>query len=245
MKGEIDVYWFGASQYNAICSEPVPTQSLLDKRVVFVEGDRAENFAAAGFKFCPAITGYYNNCFTFLSPKKVRFKFEPNGDVYTTLNLETDPELVRASHKPSRVYSLAFMPIFIADCDSLVLEQLHPVGCGGEFAEKVSVRQGSYDCAKYARALDLMFQKHDDVNSFTILENDPLMNVRFVTDKKINLIRVFPTPQMHEILQMYTGQITRRHDGKFKTLKHHYDLFKASGARKQLLKLIREQVNAK
>lgn len=246
MKGEVNVYWFVATKYNPIVEDLISTKKLLDNQVIINDGDSRENLVSgAGMKLCPAITSYYDNCFTFVSPKKIRAKFLENGDLYTTLNLEHDDGLFTAVNKPSKAYSLNFSPVFIADTDTLILEQLHPTGCGGEFSKKTSVRQGHLDCAKYARPLDLVFQNHEAETSFDILENDPLMNIRFVTDKKINFIRVFPTPEILMLLQTHVGEATRFHDGRFKSLKHHYNLFKASGARKQLMKLIKEQVGAK
>ena len=229
----INVYWSSMSPYMTQVEEPVPT-----KQIITGNQDSHES----GWNICPAITDYYKNMFTCKSPIDFRFKVNEDNQLFSdSFPYASEVKMpLTESDLSNKQYNLGFIPLFFADCESLPMQQLHPVGCGGDFAEKTSVFQGEMDCAKYARLLDCQFKLHKDCNLVEINQGDALFNLKFLTNSKIKFVRFFPNEEINQLLDVTTGQFLRKINSKPKILQAHYDAFKRVKAHKRLLKLIKQ-----
>lgn len=199
------------------------------------------NNSEHSWKICPAIKDYYHNVFCVRSTNKYRFTIDKDNIIWTNdMTPEEYHTLLRSHSLDQRMYGFSLEHLFIADTDSLMMEQLHPVMASGDFANKVSLVQGHLDCAKYYRPLETAFKLNDSVNKLDINFDDPLYYVKFRTDLDIEFVRFAVDDELQKFIIDYSGLATRV-KGRVSVLEAHYNIFKNSKVKSHILKMVKER----
>ena len=146
---------------------------------------------------CPAFTDYYKNCFLVRAPNDVEMEVKKTNENIKYISLKNQNQEFCNSYIVDRnkenslfsMMSIEWGHVFYSK-ESVMIEQL-PANLHvheAEFLKNIMLIQGTFDIAKWYRPVHYSFEIIDDNKPISIKRGDPLFYVRFLTDKKVNLI---------------------------------------------------------
>lgn len=141
---------------------------------------------------CSAVREYMKNVFVIRAPVDYTLHIDAEGRCSTS---DHTKEFFDATVTPRslgsgpRTLSLEWMYLFYAN-ESVVIEALPPMFEHGALTSDIRPIPGCFDIGKWIRPVAFAFEVLDGVSEIHIKRGDPLLYVRFATDKKVKLVRV-------------------------------------------------------
>lgn len=227
----VDVYWAPHALFVSPLRHhfPVKSASLLRK------GN------AGNMHMCPALKDNLKNSYA------LKFPIDYSIDILNDGNLSTpdyDQEVFNAAWEvrsaEHRLYTLSLNNFFICE-ESLGMEVTSAHIVDNEFTRKTTLVPGTFDIGKWYRPTECAFFARDGVSSIKLSDNEPFAFIKFLTDKKVNIKKFCPTPELLDLFAMFTPTKLRT-DGSVKKLSFFYDLFRRSKYRSHILKKVKENV---
>lgn len=186
-----NVYWcpflLDGDWHNVGYFEPEPVlKHLISQRDANVE-----------YLKCPAFQQYYSNTFVIKSPVDLILKVDKDSAGRKVLIAENFNQKFYNDHifprmaqnKTFSMFSLEFSYIFYSK-NSVMIEMLPASMEKTDFIKNTNLVPGEFDISKWIRPVSPAFEVIDDTKILSIKRGEPLLYVRFKTEKKVNLIRV-------------------------------------------------------
>jgi hypothetical protein len=191
---------------------------------------------------CPAFVDSIKNTFLVNSPTSVNITI---GDGYLRNNLPPDYSydqrlfaVKQASCKNAHTIRYYANWIFFTE-ESLLIHSTPP------YMHKTPVNNsgyyvpGSFDISQWFRPLEYAYQMWDNVDTFSVRANDPLMYVNFLTDEKVELKKFYLTKELYDLSMSCVRLKTYRRD---RVLSKLYNIFSNSGIKSRILKEIKNNL---
>lgn len=198
---------------------------------------------------CPAMKDRLNNVFVFKSA--VNDEFDINLDEVAAVRYKDEQHLFNVPSKTKVIqprpgqlngyYTATYMMTWLLFASEPVLAKFTaPYYPAVSPVKGALLATGEYDIGRWFRPVALEYHIPDGENHFSIKENDPLMFVEFMTDKKI----VFKRFQPDDILQSLAVEFANspKAIGQNMTLDHRYDIADESEMSKLVLAQIKKNL---
>jgi len=221
---EIVIYWSYNDNYQIRAEEPVPMINNYFKKKVAEEYDYIR---------CPSFSQYFKNTYCLKSLFDYNIKFENNTITSDSHDQTFYNEMVGLRNYTSRLASLAFPYIFIAECDDLEMEYVPSMMENNSFNNTAILIPGQMNIGKYVRPLDCGF--HAKKDKVEIKEDDIYAYVKFKTNKKIVFKRFLWDEELQ--IAMRSLQIGK-YSKHFKPLDWYYKKQQAMKVKERTIKLI-------
>lgn len=200
-----------------------------------------DNGLSTQFFRCPAFKDVMDSTFTINSPfdftirsANEQFMFEAP---YASQDFLSKYFLIRDVKSKFFTFKTPFL--FFCE-ESLQIQQTGAYFNQNNFIDKTLIIPGKYDIGKWFRPLETPFIFKNDIENVSVNENDVLMYVSFLTNKKVILKRFHHTLELEELIREMSG--LKRFKTEFKPLSWFYEKFSSNGIKKKVLKLIKENL---
>lgn len=241
-KDELIVYWapsWGKPEeedidWNYLYNEP---RSLLQD----LKGQMNKNSKANNFLVCPAFRDLFKNTFVLSSTlggdfeyDEIKNDFTPRREKYVGGRLMREPTVIA---RPHLRLSLGWA-IFAEE--PLIMEVTPPYFSSAKHMKYGVVAPGSFDCGNWFRSVNPEVILNEGETEFVLENNEPLIYIRFLTDKKVKLKRFYMDKELHQIEKAcaFSPSVFRSHI----PLAEKYDLFRRTKTNKKLIKLIQKNL---
>lgn len=213
----------------------------------FIHGERTPE---AKQQQCPAMKDRLNNVFVFKSA--VDDKFDINLDeviknktvddmfVYTA----TGSKIPIAHVRPSNLkgyYAISYLVTwYFFASEPVVAKFTAPYYPSFSPIKGALLAAGEFDIGRWFRPVALDYHVPDTESHFSVEENDPLMFVEFMTDKKIEFVRFEPDDLIHSYAAEYVG--SPNNHGLNKPLEERYKIAEEAEMTKLVLSHIKKNI---
>jgi hypothetical protein len=228
----ITVYWSRSSQGFPLMgfrsSGLHPVKNIMDNL-----NDIRKNDGNSNYYQCPAFTDHLHNLYCMPAPFDYDlFVKEDNSDIRTNFydqKFFDEHILLRSIDK--KLISLNAPCFFFPETESLLVSQLPAYLDCNNFTKNTIVVPGTFDIAKWPRAIECAF--HMTGNYVSFKENDPLYYIRFHTSEKIILKNFNLTSRINDLIHgMMHSKFNKNYSSK---LQFYYDLLMKKKNVKQLM----------
>ena len=240
---ELVVYWapsYGNTSqsdidWSILYNEPISVMSDMKK-------DVNKNANANTFLICPAYKDLFKNTFilssslgTHLKINEVTQEFESQLENYVGGSRSRDETTLL--NRPHLRLNLGWA-IFAEE--PVVLEVTAPYFSGAKHMRYGTLVPGTYDAGSWFRSANPEIVLNKDETEFVLEDNEPIMYIRFLTDKKI----VFKRFIMNQEIQRIEGSCVQhpRVFGRNKPLSERYAVFNRTRMNKKLIQLIKNSL---
>jgi len=217
--------------------EPVSTFELLNN----LPSDNLE--MQHNFKYCPAMKRRVSNSYELLFPFDYRLKFDNSGggrvvtDIYDQKFFD---DIVTIRNNKIKLVSLNLMYIFIPE-KSVEIQTTNSYLSDNEFVNRTIAMPGQFNIYDWIRNIEFAFFLKKDFDEVNIKKGDPYLNVKFLTDEKVELCKFYPTDNFSVMLRR--NWIARNYKmPSIKPLKYYYDMFNQSKMRKAFMREIQNNL---
>ena len=219
MFGELLVEPFGTSAYNVM---DVDTKSGVNK--------------------CPAFRSEIKNLFSLPSPKDIDITRENGGFFSWRVMYGSHVDQSDLVHqRGDTCFCLQHQGLLFWCDEPMVMEYRHASFTETELSNKADTYFGSYDISQWIRPLDLCYKIKNDVKSLSIKRGDPLLFLKFHTEKTIVFKKFDATEEVRYLL--YECAKTKQVDKTFfQSMANYYHLFKMRNFNKRVSAAIKKAV---
>lgn len=238
----MDVFWSSVINNDThraltlLWEEPIP----LLKHLYNVHKNNILPLGTNFFK-CPSVNEEIKNTYVILSPIDYTIKWD--GDEITTpdYNKMVFKHLVTPHYyedgKCSNVVSVGLHTLWFSD-QKCVITVTPPYMSNTEFSKNMTMISGQLDINSWLRPLDVLFFLENDKPVF-IKKGEPLLYVKFHTDKKIKLKRFNYSTEVDKIVNYCVGV---RYYSSVSPLSKIYDIFNRSLIRKKFSNIVKNEI---
>lgn len=244
-KDEITVYWAPmaekippAPQFiddSLMYKAPIPAYNEIKKNINMETAKTKENVL-----FCPAFKDILHNTFIMSSTAEADYSVPDNGELQPRKEYglrTTAPR--RPSINGRKHFTLDLEWIFFSE-EPLEMEVTTPYFTNAPHLKYAEIVPGKYNIGKWYRPINAEFVLREGVNEFVTEADEPLMYVRFNTEKKIKLRRYQMTDELYGLA--FACVQHRYTFGESKPLWKHYKTFRSSGIRNKILYNIKKNL---
>lgn len=189
------------------------------------------------FKYCPAMKRRVSNSYELLFPFDYRLKFNTSEEGGVTTDFYDQKffnDIVTIRDYKTKLISLNLMYIFIPE-KSLEIQTTNSYLSDNEFVNKTIAMPGQFNIYDWPRNIEFAFFVKKYFDEINIKKGDPYLNVKFLTDEKIELHKFYPSDNFATMLRRNWN--ARNYKIPFmKPLKYYYDMFNQSKMRKALMR---------
>lgn len=233
------VYWTAVNTFNVNESdnhslqflnyyEPMKTSELFNK---LPSNDLKP---LDNFKYCPSMKRRIHNSYELRFPIDYTLKFTDDGDVYSDMyDQKFFDDVVRVRMAKERLISLNLYYWFIPE--QSVEIQTTPTYLGDtEFGKTTIGMPGQFNIYEWIRNIEFAFFVRNGYNEVTLKRGDPYLNVKFMTDENIELVKFYPSEKILHLMQRNLSARNNKYP-LISPLEYYYDLFRKSKLRKQFM----------
>ena len=244
-KEKITVYWSPWSlperTANMMLIDFKPTSLMSD-----IQKRRAKNpiipptglLESGNYQACSALHTFAKNMFILKSPISAGIELDKNGTIIKD-SIFSNWFLERISSvENSFSVDLDIGWLFFSE-ETLSVEITSPYMHKTTYQDYGFTPAGQMDISSWFRAVPVIFQLWENVKKIKIQEDEPLLYIKFNTDKEIEFKRFIITPGIFNKTRACTGH---KENFKFQTLEKLYKIFNSNGLRDQVLKEIKENL---
>lgn len=229
------VYWTSSNKLrsNVTAIAPQKVYNIFDK----------DEYKDTGLLRCPSFIDHLKNMFAVTSPVDLTVFYNQESHEWGIDEINTRVHTLSVRSAAAQFFSLYLPYLFVAEDDDITMEVLHPFYHNSDYANKTSVISGTIDISKYLRDTDCAFilkEQHKDV---TVRHNDPLFYVNFKTpdNEKVQLKKFYYNDEIRQIKEdVYDMRFNKTYTRW--QLVDWYNMYMQSGYKKQVLKLIKENL---
>lgn len=235
-KKDIKVYWapvWDDPQYwSLLYKDPELVTKDLAK-------DKVKDLNPLNFLRCPAHIEYFKNTYMIRTVLPTEINVV-NGEAIISDGGNLGGKIGHEPTLKDRHLLHMFMGwIFFTEEESLLVSSMPPFFHQTEHSKYASLVPGSFDVGKWFRPVNAEYQLWQDIDKFVMLEDEPMMYVKFHTDQNVILERFHLNSTLDDI---------RKHvqDSSFwqprRTMAQRYEQFKNSRLKSLILKEIKENL---
>lgn len=215
----INVYWACVEDEWPRSTEPELVSNVFFKSNKFDKSDNIQN--------CPSVKDFFKNLYIIKSLYSYNFFIEKNN-LETKISSDFEGEdlfnkIILIRNLDKKLFSFSSKYCFFSDED-LKITITAPYMEDNFISNKTMVIPGEYNISKWYRNLDMAFYLKDGINNFSVEENDPIMYIKFNTDKKINFIQYIESKKLKKIRKSYI--MSKKHSYIKRSLNDYYHIFK-------------------
>jgi hypothetical protein len=244
-KEKIIVYWSPWSvpertaKMMLIDFKPISLMSDIQKR-------RAKNptipqsisFEGGNYQACSALHTFAKNMFILKSPISAEIELDENGTIIRD-SAFSDWFIERISSIENAFsVDLDIGWLFFSE-ETLSVEITSPYMHKTAYQDYGFTPAAQMDISSWLRPVPAIFQLWENVKKIKIKENEPILYIKFDTDKEIEFKRFIITPG---IFNKSIACTEHKKNFKFQTLEKLYKMFNSNGLKDQVLKEIKENV---
>ena len=244
-KEKITVYWSPwslperAASMMLIDFKPTPLMSDIQKK-------RAKNptippsssLQGGNYQACSALHTFAKNMFILKSPISAEVELNENGTIIKDSIFSTWFYERISSVENSFSLDLDIGWLFFSE-ETLSIEITSPHMHKTAYQDYGFTPAAQMDISSWFRPVPAIFQLWENVKKFKIQENEPILYIKFDTDKEIEFKRFIITPG---IFNKSLACTNHKETFKFQTLEKLYKIFNSGGLKDQLLKEIKENL---
>jgi len=190
MSGEyLNIYWAPYCSHEQIDWNMLyyePTNLFDDLKKDVVPGLKTDNFL-----LCPSVSTKFKNTFVFRNTLSSEFEFDENDNI-NVLNKEDNyvkmTSLRKSTIKNTSMLNYNMQWIMFAE-EPVIADFTPPYFHEPKYMKYGSIVPGEMDIGSWFRPYNAEIMTWTNKGKIKILENEPLMYVKFNTNKKINLIK--------------------------------------------------------
>ncbi len=240
MKNELVVYWapnFTENQpvdWNILYNNPVNLLSNV-KENVNKKLKNAEMF------LCPAVKNMLKNTYFFSSTVGADYLYNEKNNFFEP---KTNPTLgideVRQSSLNNKLHITLSLNWILFSEEPLIVEITPPYFSDADHLMYGSIVPGTFDIGQWFRSINAEFILKKNNKKFTLDKNEPIMYVRFLTDKKITIKRFY----MNESLQRLEKSCIESRNilGRNIPLLERYSIFRNTNSNKKIISIIKNNI---
>jgi len=240
MKKDLVVYWapdYTAEQqfdWNILYNNPVPVWSDI-KNKINKESDSPQMIV------CPAVRDILENTFSFSSSAAADYTYDEKNKTFISRikSYIGFDEARTPSLKNKLQITLSLSWIFFCE-ESLKVEITPPYFSEADHLRYGSVVPGTFDIGKWFRPYLAEFVLKENTKELVVKNDEPIIFVRFMTDKNIVLKRFVMDEKLKRIERSCaaSGNIF----GRGFSLESRYNIFTKTNTNNKILKLIKDNV---
>lgn len=239
-KKEVVVYWApaynsGPVDWNILYNEPRPVMDVFrDTKTNINKGD--------SFFYCPAFKDQFDNMFYFDNVVDSKYIYDsmqnrvlmPSPDACLDATVLRPPSMENTAH-----IGVSLSWVFFCE-ESLEMSVTPPYFSKSHMSKFGAIVPGRFNIGKWFRQLNAEIVLWPGVKQLEIAKNDPLMYVKFHTDKKIILKRFTMTPELRGVADATSKSSSLL--GKFMPLASKYEHFFKTKTNALVLKHIKDNL---
>ena len=153
---------------------------------------------------CPAFLDFYKNTFVIRCPfdfdisinqtdQGINFSIKAEDEKFFKKYIHVDP----VENGENQVIHLRFFQLFYSK-DSVLLELLPPIMHRNN--NDANIISGVYDISKWIRCVEVGMEILNNQQKLTFKRGDPLYYIRFITNKKVNIVKKEMTQDLRYII---------------------------------------------
>lgn len=203
--------------------------------------DKTDLGSQQSFFFCRGFLGFNKNLYMITNPFDIDVKVNDMGQIINNGNQELNDLF---SNRPKQLenrknLNYEYYYFFYSE-ESLEIETMSPFMHDSDFTKNAFVVPGTFNISKWFRPLnpEIQFLKSHD-NRVVSHKGDPLMYIRFKTDRPI-ILKQFFMPR--ELMDISESIVSYKKYEKNKTFAYLYNLFSNSGLPNRILRLIKDNL---
>jgi hypothetical protein len=241
-KDEVTVYW---SPYY-----PIRPEERYDWNMLYQDPESVTESLKADKKsdvepnnsifFCPAYKNMFDNTYVFSNIIDSKFEYDPQNKKFVPVQ-ENQISLARTMEPFMNDRKVIWIPLgwtFFSEED-IEMEIMPPILHDTIHSSYGSITPGRFNISKWYRPCLIEMILRKGVSRFHLAQ-EPVMYVRFITDKKVNLKRFEMTHELQKLAESVAD--TKNSFGRFKSLAFRYETFTKSRTRDIVLRKIKEAV---
>jgi hypothetical protein len=244
-KEKIIVYWSPWS-----IPEKTDSMMLLDFKPISLMSEiqkrRAKNpktplsnsFEGGNYQSCSALHTFARNMFILKSPVSAEIELDENGTIIKNSVISSWFIERISSVENSFSVDLDIGWLFFSE-ETLGMEITSPHMHKTTYQDYGFTAAAQMDISSWFRPVPVIFQLWENVKKIKIQENEPLLYIKFDTNKEIEFKRFVITP---EIFNKSIACTSYKYNFRFQTLEKLYKIFHLNGLRDQVLKEIKENL---
>lgn len=187
------------------------------------------------FKYCPSIKRRIHNSYELRFPIDYTIKFKENGDVYSDMyDQKFFNDVVRVRMFKERLISLNLFYWFIPE-QSVEVQTTPTYLDDTEFGKRTIGMPGQFNIYEWIRNIEFAFFMKKGYDEVTLKRGDPYLNVKFLTDENIELIKFYPSEQILNLLERNLNSRNNKYP-LISPLEYYYNMFGKSKLRKMFMK---------
>lgn len=193
------------------------------------------------FFSCRGFLGFNKNLYMITNPFDIDVTVNDMGQIINNGNKELDDIF---SNRPKQIENCKNLNYeyyyFFYSEESLEIEVMSPFMHDSSFTKNAFIVPGSFNISKWFRPLnpEIQFLPNHD-NHVVSQKGDPLMYIRFKTDRPI-ILKQFFMPR--ELMDISESIVSYKKYEKNKTFSYLYSLFSNSGLPGKILRLIKDNL---
>jgi hypothetical protein len=190
---------------------------------------------------CPAFRDMFKNTFSFSTSSEADYIYDPIKTSFVTrIRSFIGTTDVRKPNLNNQLHlTLALSWVFFSE-ESVKMEVTPPYFDEAPHMQYGVICPGTFDIGAWFRPVNAEFILRPNVREFIIGKEEPIMYVKFNTDKKIIFKRFTRTNEIRRI-EAACGKSTGIF-GKYTPLAERYRIFKQTNTREKLLDAIKKNV---
>jgi hypothetical protein len=190
---------------------------------------------------CPATKSIFTNVYTLSSTLGSHYRYDENQKMLMPVGQSyIGQKQFREGSLKDRLHLRLNVAWSVFAEEPLIAELTAPYFSSAKHLAYGAVAPGRYDVGSWFRSLNPEFVLNKGATEFIIEPNEPMMYVRFLTDKKIVFKQFYTDREIINIEKMCS--ISPDIFGPSQPLKDKYDLFRKTNMDKKLIKLIKERL---
>ena len=190
------------------------------------------------YQSCSALHTFAKNMFILKSPISAEIELDENGTIIKDSAISGWFLERISSIENSFSLDLDIGWLFFSE-ETLSVEITTPYMHKTTYQDYGFTPAAQMDISSWFRPVPAIFQLWENVKKIKIQENEPLLYIKFNTDKEIEFKRFLITPA---IFNKSIACTTHKRTFKFQSLEKLYKMFHSNGLRDQVLKEIKENL---
>lgn len=242
-KDEIVVYW--GPTYR------ISTDDIVDWNILYLnpeeflpefKKDRVRGKLHNNIAYCPAFNDLHENTFVIKNVVDSRFTWnevQEKWEIPSKYQIHPSVD-IRTPYMNNRLGLICALGWLFVCEESLEMEIVPPYMHQTEASKYGVMVSGKFDIGRWYRPVLAEYLLWEGVDRIHIKENEPLLYVRFKTDKKVVLKRFANTEEIHR--HTVSNVQTKYIFGKLPALEKLYNYFGKTQTKQIMLKKIKEAV---
>jgi hypothetical protein len=231
------IYWAGvdydpSKDWNMLYKEPENILSSLNKT--------REKGNDNSFFQCPAVTNHFKNTFIIRNPQHSAYDIR-NNEVHPLTRGYVSSSIVHPNNalKDNTLFRYGLSYIFFAEDPGVTMSFTGPYFSQSQHTQYGAVIPGELNVSSWFRNVNFEYNLWEGVNSFEVLEDEPIAYINFNVEEKVILKRFYVTEDLKRITHS-TGTSSTWFPNI--SLEKRYGMFEQSKLKGYILKNIKENL---